>query len=500
MTQNNTNGNWTWTYTPPNGPASPTVIITATDAGGLTATTSFTLNVLNVAPTITAFTVPASGNEGSPVNLCAAATDPGVLDTLTYTWTVTGPDASTFATLTGAEASFTPPDNGNYGVNLIVSDGDGGTASRTAAPMGLVSWWRGQGNANDSQSVNNGTLVGGVTFAAGEVGNAFNLSGTDEVSVPSSPSLSITTAVTLESWIKPSTLAFNNNFGAIIAKSSGTTRQYGLFVKSNGALHLSYFNAAGTNVFLETAPNLVPVNQFSHVAGVINTVTGVMQIYLNGNEVASGASAGPMVANSVPVTIGLSDPGLNYGFKGLIDEPSVYNQPLSQAQIQSIVNEGSTGKTPPVAVANVAPTPALSGFTTGLATQVLGYTAAATDPSPVDQAAGFGYTINWGDGSSIQTVAATAGNGSGVSLSHPFTKAGTYTVTLSATDKDNGRGSISSRVTILALTTANLQTVINQQGSFTFQATTDCAGPERDDGAQWSVRPGHANDSHLEPG
>ena len=41
-----------------------------------------------------------------------------------------------------------------------------------------------------------------------------------------------------------------------------------------------------------------------------------------------------MVANSVPVTIGLSDPGLNYGFKGLIDEPSVYNRALSQSEIQ----------------------------------------------------------------------------------------------------------------------------------------------------------------------
>ena len=68
----------------------------------------------------------------------------------------------------------------------------------------------------------------------------------------------------------------------------------------------------------------------------------------------------------------------------------------------------------PIAVANVAPTPALSGFSTGLATQVLTYTAAATDPSSVDQAAGFAYRINWGDGSASQTVAATAGNGSGV--------------------------------------------------------------------------------------
>ena len=109
------------------------------------------------------------------MNLSAAATDPGVLDTLTYTWTVTRPDGSTFATLTGAQASFTPPDNGNYGVSLTVTDKDGGTRQRLRT--GLISWWQGEGNAIDVLGGNNGTLVGGVTFAAGKVGQAFNLNG-----------------------------------------------------------------------------------------------------------------------------------------------------------------------------------------------------------------------------------------------------------------------------------------------------------------------------------
>jgi hypothetical protein len=159
---------------------------------------------------------------------------------------------------------------------------------------------------------------------------------------------------------------------------------------------------------------------------------------------------------------------------GLIDEPAFYNRALTASDVQFIINSGCLGKVfVPVAVANVAPTPSLRGFGTGLATQVLTYTAAATDPSPVDQAAGFAYSINWGDGSPLQSVAATAGNGSGVSLSHVYTTAGTYTVTLSATDKDGGTGSASSTVTVLDVTSANLQTVINQQGSIRFQDNTD---------------------------
>jgi hypothetical protein len=46
-------------------------------------------------------------------------------------------------------------------------------------------------------------------------------------------------------------------------------------------------------------------------------------------------------------------------------------------------------------VTDVAPTPVLTGPTTGLANQQLTYILSATDPSPVDTAAGFIYQINW---------------------------------------------------------------------------------------------------------
>ena len=36
-------------------------------------------------------------------------------------------------------------------------------------PAGMVSWWRANGNTNDSKGTNNGALQGNATFAAGEV-------------------------------------------------------------------------------------------------------------------------------------------------------------------------------------------------------------------------------------------------------------------------------------------------------------------------------------------
>src|SRR5262249_13547422 len=102
------------------------------------------------------------------------------------------------------------------------------------------------------------------------------------------------------------------------------------------------------------------------------------------------------------------------------------------------------------------------------------YTLSATDPSSADRAAGLTYTINWGDGSPVQTVSPTANNYVSVKLTHVYTTAGTYTASLTATDKDGGVSTPVTRTeTVLAVTSATLQTVIARQGSLTFQETSD---------------------------
>src|SRR5262245_51719078 len=48
------------------------------------------------------------------------------------------------------------------------------------APAGAFAWYPGDGNAQDVQG-NNGTLLNGATFGAGEVGQAFSLDGLNDM-------------------------------------------------------------------------------------------------------------------------------------------------------------------------------------------------------------------------------------------------------------------------------------------------------------------------------
>jgi PKD repeat protein len=89
-----------------------------------------------------------------------------------------------------------------------------------------------------------------------------------------------------------------------------------------------------------------------------------------------------------------------------------------------------------VTVKNVAPTAAVSGPASGVRGQARTFTFSATDPSPVDQAAGFTYAVNWGDG----TSSTTTGSGSGVILTHVYTSAATFNVSVTATDGDGAQG------------------------------------------------------------
>jgi hypothetical protein len=76
----------------------------------------------------------------------------------------------------------------------------------TPPPPNMISWWPGDGNANDIQGSNNGTLLNGATFAPGMVDQAFSFAGADdEISIAHTSALNFgpNDSFTVDAWLKP---------------------------------------------------------------------------------------------------------------------------------------------------------------------------------------------------------------------------------------------------------------------------------------------------------
>ncbi len=68
-------------------------------------------------------------------------------------------------------------------------------------PSGLISWWRGEGNADDITSFNNGTWNGTARFSAGKVGDAFYFDGNSFVQARTSGFPIGSAPRTVEMWV-----------------------------------------------------------------------------------------------------------------------------------------------------------------------------------------------------------------------------------------------------------------------------------------------------------
>ncbi|WP_162006622.1 pre-peptidase C-terminal domain-containing protein [Roseimaritima sediminicola] len=124
---------------------------------------------------------------------------------------------------------------------------------------------------------------------------------------------------------------------------------------------------------------------------------------------------------------------------------------------------GTTIDATAVTIENAPPSAAIQGPISALVNQNVTIDVSAWDVFEADRANGFEYQIDWGD-QFASTIAPTAENGLGESISHVYETAGSYSVRVRAIDKDGGVGSwatIDPPLRVEAVTAANLQQVVN---------------------------------------
>lgn len=275
---------------------------------------------------------------------------------LSYQWTFNGTNL-TWAV--GAALSFTNAqlsDSGSYAV--IVANAYGSVTSSPAVlvvnpappcaapPSGLISWWPGEGTANDTVSTKNGTLQGGATFASGEVGLAFAFGTSGSyVHVPDSDLWAFgTSSFAIELWANfnaiPGSPYSEPRGGTLVANDEGPYNVKKWWFALGGGLLTFHINSPGLgSVFLVRAPFTPVTNQWYHLAVVRSG--SVFTMFRDGVAIGSETNSMAIPNPSAPLTIGRAE---DFYFNGRLDEVSVYNRALSAGEVAAIYSARSSGK------------------------------------------------------------------------------------------------------------------------------------------------------------
>ena len=229
----------------------------------------------------------------------------------------------------------------------------GSLSLTTLAPAALIGYWdfnegTGTSVANSANASFNGTVAGGAAWVPGPLGfgSALSFDGVDDQVNTSFSAVTGSAARTVAAWIKyPNQPGSSpNEFDAIVSYGNNTTSNRWTFrVSDTGAItpYQLRLEASGGGV---NAPTLLNDDAWHHVAVVQSGGTlGTVSLYVDGalQSVAYNGGGAALAINTVTgantLTIGGSLHSAAYNFLGSIDEVRMYDEALTQSQVQALM-------------------------------------------------------------------------------------------------------------------------------------------------------------------
>jgi hypothetical protein len=178
----------------------------------------------------------------------------------------------------------------------------------------------------------NGTLLGQGSLLTGDANPSASFDGVnDHVRVANTTALQIGTPLSLETWIRPTSIPATGAFASVLTKAESYSLQF------NGPRLELTIMQAGARKRLQAPAGAIVAGQTYHVVGTYDGTT--QRLYVNGALVASAALTGAASSSTNPLVIG-SWTGTNEFFAGRVDEVAVYTKALTATQVQTHYNAG----------------------------------------------------------------------------------------------------------------------------------------------------------------
>ena len=204
----------------------------------------------------------------------------------------------------------------------------------SAAQADLVGWWRlddGSGTtaADSSGNGNDGTIQGDPQWVAGKVGGALEFDGDgDYVDCGNDAVFDITEEITLSVWINANDI-LNGEHNCWLGKGDNTYA-----IKHQSGNNLEFFVYDGSWHATNYTTDIASLNgDWHHMAGTFDGTE--LKFYLDGEMVLSSAFSGTIGTATHSVTIGENSQATGRFFDGMLDDARIYNEALSQDQIQA---------------------------------------------------------------------------------------------------------------------------------------------------------------------
>ena len=340
-------------------------------------------------PTVT-ITAPAAGATVSGVTTISATASDNI-GVAAVTFFVDGVQVGGEDTTAPYEVSWntTAVTNGPRSLTATARDLAGNL--RTSSPVsvtvantaitGLVAAYgfdegTGTTTADMSGGGRNGTLTSTTWTTAGKNGNALSFNGTTSwVTVADANALDLTTAVTLEAWVNPTTLT---GWRTVIIKESPSALAYSLYANDNSPWPAATINTGGIDRSVPGTAQ-IPLNTWTHLAMTYDGAA--LRLYVNGVQAGVLNMTGSMITTTSPLRIGGNAPW-GERFAGIIDDVRVYNRALTATEISQDMNRPVTGGDAiPPTVSSVTPA---NGATTGPTVNVTATFSESMDPATVD--------------------------------------------------------------------------------------------------------------------
>ena len=296
----------------------PTVSITSPAAG---ATVSATISV----------SATASDNVGvAGVQFLLDGAALGTEDT-------TAPYSISWDTRTASNASHTlsaraRDASGNQTTSATVS-----VTVSNAAPSGLIAAYgfeegAGTTTADATGLGHTGTVSGATWTTAGKNGKALSYNGVNSfVSAADANDLDLTNGVTLEAWVRPSSLS---GWSTVVMKEgTATTLAYSLYANDGNPWPTITIRVGADQEAIGTSQ--LALNTWTHLAATYDGAT--LRLYVNGVQVGTRAQTGNMLVSARTLRIGGNSVWGEY-FDGVIDDVRIYNRALSATEITTDMN------------------------------------------------------------------------------------------------------------------------------------------------------------------